>query len=365
MISCTFVDADRVVCSFSSAAAYRKGEYAFELTDVPVSLCSHVVYDRLAIDTYSNGSLSFVLSYPDVDVADDGWEKFSALKRTNRELKLLISIRSPFLLYTVLKPFQRKEFAEKLVELMEDFTLDGVELFSRGEGMGSEDPLYLMMEELKSSFQAAGHPTWEVILFIQINEQGIDHARLCSLTDFVHVFGARERRPKYSSNSTMPTANALFDIDDQTNMTLSRALQYWLDRGCPANKIVLGVVFIAQVYKIEQPDYVEECDAFCSLTQDLPYCTYMEMCQKLNEGKWTVGWDDTEGMAPHAIQGTNWWLAYENEASVGRKGELARKKGLAGVYCGSLEMDDYRGKCGPAYPLLKALSGSFRRTLAI
>ena len=74
-----FVEAERVVCSFSSSAADRTGEYAIEITDIPISLCTHFVYDslQLAIDVHSNDTPNILLVNPDVAVG--GWRKFAAL----------------------------------------------------------------------------------------------------------------------------------------------------------------------------------------------------------------------------------------------------------------------------------------------
>ncbi|XP_041765990.1 endochitinase-like [Anopheles merus] len=355
-----FVDAERVVCSFSSSAAERTGEYAFEITDIPVSLCTHIVYDslKLAIDVDSNDTPNILLANPDVAVG--GWRKFAALKSIKPELKLLIGIRNPLIAQAASESDQRKALIELLIEYMSEYKLDGVDLFWGGYGIQSEQSLYLLVEELKSSFRAAGHPTWEVAILVAIDHEGIDHARLGRLLDFVNIIGAGERKPKYGNNSTMPSANALFDVDDQTNMTLNGALQYWIDKGCPADKILLVVFFIAEVFQLKKPNTVQTQMTYCTVPEDGPFCAYIEMCQKFNESDWTMGWDDTEGLAPHAFQ-TDYWAAYENEASVGRKGEIAREKGLAGVYAVALDLDDYRGKCGPAYPLLKSLSGSYRQ----
>uniref|UniRef100_A0A6E8V4E1 Glyco_18 domain-containing protein n=1 Tax=Anopheles coluzzii TaxID=1518534 RepID=A0A6E8V4E1_ANOCL len=355
-----FVEAERVVCSFTSGAVYRRGEYAFQMTDIPVSLCTHVVYDRLAIDLYSKDTPYFTLTNPDADEPFDEFEKFSALKRTNPQLKLIICLRSIFIAQVASEPDQRRALIERLVQFMSTYNLDGVELFWADERFKSEESLYLLLEEVKSGFRAANYPTWEVTILIDIDHRGLDHARLCRLLDYVHIAGAGERKPKYGNNSTMPSANALFDVDDQTNMTLNDALQYWIDKGCPADKIVLGVVFIAQVFQLKKPNTVKTPMTYCTVPEDGPFCAYIEMCQKFNESDWTMGWDDTAGLAPHAFQ-TDYWAAYENEASVGRKGEIAREKGLAGVYAVALDLDDYRGKCGPAYPLLKSLCGSYRQ----
>ncbi|XP_050079340.1 endochitinase-like [Anopheles maculipalpis] len=352
------INAERVVCSFSSSAADRMDEYSFEIADIPVSLCTHVVYDGLRIDFYTHELLP---GNPPFDVLDNGWQKFSELKRTKPDLKLLISIRTPLMLQVAEDATSRKTFIENVLQHVEWMKLDGVELFWSG---GNEEKLYLLIEELKGSFVAAGHPTWEVSVLKQIDQSVVDHARLCRLVDFVHVLGIGERKPKYHDNSSTPTAKTTLDVGKHKNVTLERALEHLIDANCPANKIVLVVILFAQTYtlgNVNTRDRPKELTTFCNITEGNPYCAYVEICQKFNESEWTLGSDDPEGFAPHAIQG-NTWVAYENEASIGQKGEIARRKNLAGVYVFSLDLDDYRGKCGNLYPLTTALSRSFRGT---
>lgn len=173
-----FVEAERVVCSFARSAADRTGEYAFEITDIPISLCTHFVYDslQLGIAVHSDDTPNILLVNRDAAVG--GWRKFAALKSIKPELKLLISIRNPSIAQVASESHLRKELIEVLIEYMAEYKLDGVELFWAGYGIQSEHSLYLLVEELKSSFQAAGHSTWEVTILVEIDHEGIDHARL-------------------------------------------------------------------------------------------------------------------------------------------------------------------------------------------
>uniref|UniRef100_A0A182YJX0 Uncharacterized protein n=1 Tax=Anopheles stephensi TaxID=30069 RepID=A0A182YJX0_ANOST len=347
-------NAERVVCSFSTHATQRPGEYSFQIADIPVSLCTHLVYDHLDIDYFTH---ELIPNNPAYDVLENGWQKFSGLKRTNPDLKLLISVRSPILLEVAEDATSRKTLIGHILQQIEWMKVDGVELMWAG---GNEDGLYMLLKELKSSFIAAGHPTWEVSVLVQIEQEVVDYAKLCRLVDFVHLLGIGERKPRYRDNSATPTAKTTLDVGELKNASLERALDHFIETRCPANKIVLIVFLFAQTYTLgnaENGDGPTELNTLCTVTEGMPHCAYVEFCQKLNESEWTLGSDDPEGFAPHAIQG-NRWVAYENEASIGRQGEIARRKHLAGVYVFSLDLDDYRGKCGTLYPLTTALSRS-------
>uniref|UniRef100_A0A182MBP6 GH18 domain-containing protein n=1 Tax=Anopheles culicifacies TaxID=139723 RepID=A0A182MBP6_9DIPT len=349
---------ERVVCGFSGSATGRSGEYAFEIADIPTSLCTHVLGDPMEIDMFTSELLFGMGPFEEVE---NRWKQLLELKRTKPDLKLLASVRSPIILQVAAENKSRRTLIESILRHMEWLQVDGVELF--WGGIGPDDAMYTLLEELKSSLIAAGHPAWEVIVFVEIDHGTIDHGRLCRLADYVHVLGMGERKPKYSDNSSTPVVKATFDVDELKNITLERALQYWIDKSCPANKLVLGLVFGAQPFTlsadtVQTDDAPEEQATFCSFTMET-MCSYVTLCQKFNESAWTMGWDDTEGLAPHAFQGDR-WVAYENEASLGRKSEMAKGKNLAGVYAIAVDLDDYRNKCGTLYPLTVALSKSYK-----
>ncbi|XP_053667648.1 endochitinase-like [Anopheles marshallii] len=354
------VSAERIVCSLASSSTERRGEYSYDIADIPTSLCTHIVYDRMEIDMFSSVHL---FGEPDPEESD--WKKLSALRRTKPELKLLASIMSPLILELAAEKNSRETLIENILQYMERFQIDGIELFWGGGLYGPEESLFLLIEELKSRFIAAGHSTWEMIVMVEIDRANIDHARLCRFVDYVHVLGMGERKPTHRDNNLTPVAKATFDIDEHTNITLERALQYWIDNSCPANKIVLGVFLLGQPFTIvngmENGEEPQELMTLCSISKGIPVCSYFELCQKFKESEWTLGYDDTEGLAPHAFQGDQ-WVAYENEASVARKGEIAKRKKLAGVYSFTLDLDDYRNQCGTLYPLTKALRKSFIST---
>uniref|UniRef100_A0A182N4X6 GH18 domain-containing protein n=1 Tax=Anopheles dirus TaxID=7168 RepID=A0A182N4X6_9DIPT len=350
--------AERVVCSFSRSAAHRTGEYAFPIKDIPVELCTHVVFSRIEIDTTTKAYLVKGATF------NEDWQKIQSLRQANPQLKLIISIQSLTIMHIASVEEQRKTLIENILGTMETLDLDGVEILLTDVAFAFSEEIFPLVEDLKSRFVAAGRPACEVIVLVEIENSWIDYKRLCSLVDFVHLIAFNDRKPVYRGSDLNPFSKVLFNVGDSKNLTLERAVQYWIDSKCPASKIVLTTVYMAQTYtlaKAKHTGQVEELTDLCSLSIESHYCRYNEFCQILKSGEWTLGWDDMEGLAPHAIQGDR-WVAYENEASMQRKGEIARAKGLAGVFGVSLDNDDYLANCGPVYPLTKALRRSFLQT---
>uniref|UniRef100_A0A182QAE1 GH18 domain-containing protein n=1 Tax=Anopheles farauti TaxID=69004 RepID=A0A182QAE1_9DIPT len=355
------VRTERVVCSFwSSESSSRVGEYTFHIQNIPAGLCTHVAFYSIAIDFRSK---ELLIEKPEHGDAVSDWQKFLDLKRVNPQIKLLITIQTPLVMRVAAVEQHRKKLIKSIVGYVETLNLDGVEIFWRGD---FDSGYFLLIEELKSHLVEAGRSACEVTVLVEIDKKTTEHERLCRLADFVHVIGTRERRPEYHGPDQKPIANALYAVAGVQNLTLERALQHWIDSKCPANKLTLVTVFMAQGFRLvdeNETGEVHELTELSFLRNGSSYCGYIEFCQILKNSEWSIGWDDAEGLAPHATQGDR-WVSFENVASIERKGEISRAMGLAGVYGAALETDDYLGKCGTVYPLIKALRRSFLQTKA-
>uniref|UniRef100_A0AAG5D322 chitinase n=1 Tax=Anopheles atroparvus TaxID=41427 RepID=A0AAG5D322_ANOAO len=355
----------RVDCIFSSNSVNRSGEYAMRIEDIPTDYCTHVIYDNIELEAFT---LTIMPSNPQYDILENGWEKFIDLKKNNPTLKFLMSVKSVLTSTFIETAAQRAEFIDVIVSILKEYKFDGVSIlwFGYWNKAGFEEgSLYKLFEEMRRSFDASGHPDWEANIIIIIDQKDIDHSRICRVADSVSLLSMLDHVNQPSAaNVAAPLNNLLFETGELQNVSIKHSLQKWLNNGCPANKIILGLAFVGPTYILADTKKnglgspIIGPGKACSITDNEGSCAYFEVCQKYNETEWTFKWDE-ENASPYAFQDDQ-WIGYENVASIERKASFAKSKGLAGVLGMNLSNDDYRGKCGEKYPLTKALWKGFR-----
>lgn len=185
------------------------------------------------------------------------------------------------------------------------------------------------------------------------------------VADYVYVTGY-DLRGSWNGYTDVhsPMNNRPFDTGAQRDLNVKGGVQHWIKGGCPARKIVLGVPLFGRTYTLANS---EEHGLAAPTTgpglpgpqtKDAGYRGYFEICTEMQQSGWEIDWD-VRGQCPYAYRGDQ-WIGFENTISIVEKANYAKYQGLAGVYAFSLDLDDYRGKCGKRYPLLTALRNAYK-----
>uniref|UniRef100_A0A182PAD7 chitinase n=1 Tax=Anopheles epiroticus TaxID=199890 RepID=A0A182PAD7_9DIPT len=368
----------RLVCYFTNWSPDRDGEYAFNVNDIPVDLCTHVTYTFAGVDEHTFELRPTSGKY---DILEQGYERFASLKKANPDVKLSLAVGG---WAHGAEPFQkmaatlngREVFIASVVEFLRRYDFDGIEIVwlwpgspDRGGTASDKDNLYLLIAELKSAFREAGHDAWEVIVQVPLDryriELGYHQSQLCRVADYVYLTGY-DLRGSWNGFTDVhsPINNRPFDTGALKDLNVKGGIQHWIKNGCPARKIVLGVPLFGRTYTLQNGDVHGLAAPTIGPghagphTKDAGYRAYFEICTDLKQSAWTIDWDE-RGMCPYAYFGDQ-WVGYENHISIMEKARFAKSQGLAGVYAFSLDLDDYRGKCGAPYPLLKALRNAYK-----
>ncbi|GFT33597.1 chitotriosidase-1 [Trichonephila clavipes] len=150
--------------------------------------------------------------------------------------------------------------------------------------------------------------------------------------------------------------------ESQKTLNIDYAVNYWLKKGAPAEKLILGLAFYGRSFVLKDPEKnglgvpVNGKGMAGEFTREQGFLGYHEMCSKLQKEK---GWAVTvekHVQAPYAVKERQ-WIGYDDIKSISGKVDYLVKMKLGGAMVWSLETDDFKARChGRRYPLLQAIN---------
>ncbi|XP_055608633.1 endochitinase-like [Uranotaenia lowii] len=367
----------RFICHYTTWSRFRQEDGAYSIEDIPGNLCSHVVYNFVGI---SEKSYELTSMQPDYDYGENGFQRFADLKDKFPNLKLLVAIGGwghggeKFSQMTENRN-RRRRFVGSVVKFLHKYGFDGLEVvwmypgnYERGGNVNDKDNFYYLIRELQQTFDDAKRD-WEVSVQVPADKSRLDAGyqidALCEAAHFIHVIGY-DLRGWWNNFADVhsPMQDRSTDEGSFIGLNVQNGVDHWLKGGCSPSQIVLGVPLFGRTYLLSSPEEnavgspTIGAGSAGELTNEPGYLGYCEICQALPA--MTIRWDEV-GKCPYAFNSEE-WIGYEDERSLKAKIQWAVNKKLAGIYAFSLDLDDYRGKCGQAYPLTRVLHGYYEET---
>ncbi|GFS11105.1 chitinase-3-like protein 1 [Elysia marginata] len=146
---------------------------------------------------------------------------------------------------------------------------------------------------------------------------------------------------------------------------VNSAVTYWLDGGCPRDKLVLGLAAYGRSFTLEY----ESDTGLGALTRgpgapgpqtgEAGTLAIYEICAAIRQGGEVV-WLDQQKV-PYFVRG-NQWVAFDDLRSMDLKVKYIEENRLAGAMLWDATLDDFRGsncQIGP-FPLLTAINKAMR-----
>ncbi|XP_068203061.1 oviduct-specific glycoprotein-like isoform X2 [Palaemon carinicauda] len=353
-----------VVCYYSSWAHYRKGLARYTVEDIPVELCTHLIYAFATLDSKTYLAKPFD---PWLDVDLKNYEKFVKLKEKNPKMKVLLGVggwndsRSNKYSIMVADASKRRRFAKEVVKLLLEYGFDGLDLDWEYPGYESKredkEGFTHWVEDLKTALSPHGMLlTTAVGAAKRVIDRGYDVPRIMKHFDFINVMaydfhGSWERvvahhSPLYPEKGQNPEFNADF------------AVNYWIQKGAPANKIVLGVPLYGRSWTLASSSNSPGSPASGAGKQgkyvkERGHMAYFECCLAHQQD----GWAKITGDGGPYLTKDDQWVGYDDVEAVVKKAQYALEKGLGGIMVWDTVSDDFSNACGQGHnPLLTAIN---------
>lgn len=326
----------------------------FNAEYVDPDLCTHINY---AFAKLNNDQLE-LYEWNDKEM----YSRVMKLKEQNLDLKILISVggftvgSAPFS-KLVNDPILRENFVTMANNFLVKYGFDGLDL-DWEYPQGADKSLFTaLLRELRSSFSKNG---FLLTAAVPASKDAIDNGYEIDLIakelDWINLMaydfhGAWNNYTGHNAPLYEPKDNA------GTYYTVDFVVNYWLKKGMPSNKIILGLASYGRSFKLldqtkyKRGDGAKGAGSPGFFTGEGGILSYYEICLKISEGAQKF-WDD-ESKMPYAYLNDEWY-SFDETRSLKQKIDYLKAKKLGGAMIWSLDFDDFNGTyCNQGkYPLV-------------
>lgn len=359
------------VCYYTNWAQYRNGIAKFEPSHIDPSLCTHIIYAFGKLE--DNGITNFEWN------DETRYVEVNAFKRNNTGLKTLLAMggwtagSKPYSDMAA-SPENRRTFINASISWLRKYDFDGLDMdweYPANRGGVPEDfnnfPILLkeileaFTEEAKTSGKSRLLLTAAVGVGKSVADTAYNIPEMSKYLDFISLM-AYDLRGGWEKTTGFNAALYRSSADSSDEYNVAFAVDYWLRKGTPKEKLILGLATYGRSFKLQdennfgvgapatgagpQGKYVAE-DGF------LPY---YDICARQVQ---RVGetYRDEKAQTPFFVQ-ENIWVGFDDQLSIYTKvNDLVIRKQLGGAMIWALDFDDFNNICGYGkYPISRVMT---------
>ncbi|OXU26053.1 hypothetical protein TSAR_003864 [Trichomalopsis sarcophagae] len=357
------IDEHFVVCYYTK----RRDNSSSQLTpnNVDPHLCTHIIV----------GFASVVNCTLDLGEDLSIYREMVELKKFEPNLKIMVSVggadNESGYPEMVLNHANRKTFIRSVLNATKTLNLDGLDLdweFPAWAHKADRQKIHFVQlaYELRKEFDRSGQKltlSAAVAAPQAIIDQSYIVPEFSEHVDFINLMSYDYHfyiwyYPVTDLNS--PLYPRSLETGYLTSLNVNFSANYWVLKGMPREKIVIGIPLYGHSYKLYNPSNhkLQAPARGYGDTGHMGFVTYPEVCKFLKNGAVRVFVNDSH--VPYTYK-NNEWISYDDVTSVTYKATWIKSNGFKGAMVFSLNTDDWNSTCTPnhRFPLTSVVKKIF------